>query len=72
VLDLRRPDNASLSFGWGIHHCLGAPLARLEAQVTFAQMRERFAPVEVLDLDPDRIAGIVRRPKTLPVRIKPV
>ena len=72
VLDLRRPDNASLSFGWGIHHCLGAPLARLEAQVTFAQLRERFAPIEVLDLDPDRIAGIVRRPKTLPVRIKPV
>jgi len=68
---LRRPDNAPVSFGWGIHHCLGAPLARLEAQVTFSQLRERFRPVEVLDLDPDRVAGIVRRPKSLPVRVTP-
>jgi cytochrome P450 len=72
VLDFRRADNASLSFGYGIHHCLGAALARLKAQVTFAQLRKRFAPIEVLDLDPERIIGVVRRPKVLPVRVRPV
>jgi cytochrome P450 len=47
-LNLDRPDNAPLSFGGGIHYCLGAPLARLEAQVAFPALRERFPALEIV------------------------
>jgi cytochrome P450 len=41
-LDLARADNAPLSFGGGIHYCLGAPLARMEAQIAFPALLRRF------------------------------
>jgi cytochrome P450 len=68
-LDISRPDNTPLTFGWGIHHCLGAPLARLELQMTFAGLRERFSSLEVLDTDPPRVVGFLRGVKELPVRV---
>jgi cytochrome P450 len=44
-LVLDRADNAPLSFGGGIHYCLGAPLARLEAQVALPALVRRFPSI---------------------------
>jgi cytochrome P450 len=41
-LDLRRADNRHLSFGGGIHLCLGAPLARIEGQEAIGRLVARF------------------------------
>jgi len=41
-LDLRRPDPRPLSFGHGLHYCLGAQLARLEAQIALDRLLVRY------------------------------
>ena len=41
-LDITRSDNRHLAFGWAAHFCFGAALARMEAQITFQSLLERF------------------------------
>ncbi|MEX2032638.1 MAG: cytochrome P450, partial [Dehalococcoidia bacterium] len=47
AFDLSRGDKGHLSFGRGIHYCLGAPLARLEAQLLFPRMLERWPSLRI-------------------------
>jgi cytochrome P450 len=46
-LDLQRPDNRHLAFGWGAHYCFGAPLARIEGQIAFETLLRRFKSLEL-------------------------
>ncbi|MCA1217243.1 cytochrome P450 family protein [Streptomyces sp. 8L] len=41
-LDIRRNAATHLAFGHGIHHCVGAPLARLEGEIVLARLLDRF------------------------------
>ena len=42
VLDIRRGAVGHLAFGHGVHHCLGAPLARMEMRIAFPALLRRF------------------------------
>ena len=44
--DIRRTPNRHIAFGHGIHFCLGAPLARLEAKITLTLLLERFHEIQ--------------------------
>jgi len=46
-VDIARQGPAHLSFGHGAHYCLGAPLARLEAQITFETVLRRLSDIEL-------------------------
>ncbi len=52
-LDVSRNPTDSVAFGDGIHFCLGAPLARVEAQIAFASLLKRFARLRLLDPNPE-------------------
>ena len=41
-LDVGRQPNPHLGLGWGLHHCLGASLARLGAEVALRRLFERY------------------------------
>lgn len=51
--DVCRTDNQHVSFGHGIHYCLGAPLARMEARVAFDELLAVAPNFEVLTADED-------------------
>jgi cytochrome P450 len=67
--DIHRSVGRHLSFGYGLHHCLGAALARLEGRVALDEVLNRFPDWEV---DTDRAVqaktSTVRGWESLPVR----
>ncbi|WP_306335399.1 cytochrome P450 [Streptomyces sp. KL118A] len=72
-LDVTRPGARHLAFGHGIHHCLGAPLARLEATIALRTLLSRVPELE-LAVPPDQLdwigSGIIRGVLRLPVRYR--
>ncbi len=72
ALDLRRPAVRLLSFGHGIHTCLGAALARMEAQVAFSELTRRFPRLQVVAGAPRHIPSITFRGlQALPIALRP-
>ncbi|MDY7088700.1 MAG: cytochrome P450 [Actinomycetota bacterium] len=67
---LDRAHNPHLAFGHGIHYCLGAPLARLEAQIAFTALTRRYPGLR-LAVDPSELVWrpglLLRGLFTLPV-----
>jgi len=54
-LDVTRPDNRHVAFGFGTHFCLGAWLARLELRVMFEELLQRVPEWELVDPDEPQI-----------------
>jgi cytochrome P450 len=70
TLDIARTDNTPLSFGWGIHHCLGASLARMEGEVVFNALLRRCRSIEPrFDAPEWRPTLTLRGLATLPVAV---
>ena len=68
-LDVGRDQRSHLSFGRGIHHCLGAPLARLEGRIVLEMLLERFPEIGLLTDRPRFHRTIVLRGlESLPLR----
>jgi cytochrome P450 len=65
-LDITRAPNPHLAFSHGIHHCLGAPLARLEAQIAIGTLVRRFPEVRLAG-EPRWRENIMRGLHELPV-----
>ncbi|WP_432164492.1 cytochrome P450 family protein [Streptomyces sp. bgisy031] len=67
--DIRRDARGHIAFGHGLHHCLGAPLARLEGQIALRALLDR-APALALDGPADDwLPGmLIRGVRSLPVR----
>ena len=68
-LDVGRAECPHLSLSRGIHYCLGAQLARLEARIVFETLLERFPKIELLDDQPRFRSGVVLHGlRSLPIR----
>ena len=71
TFDVRREDNPHIGFGFGVHFCIGASLARLEAQVAFPELLGRVKSIELTTEDLTYRDNLVLRGlKSLPVRLK--
>lgn len=70
-LDLGRADNPHVSFGGGIHYCVGAPLAKIELDVAFSQFARRVSEFELeTDQLPRTPSLVFRGIRELPVALQ--
>jgi cytochrome P450 len=71
--EITRTPNPHIAFGHGIHACLGAPLARVEARIALRDLLNRLGTIELASAEPwePRKALSVLGPSRLPIRFTP-
>jgi pimeloyl-[acyl-carrier protein] synthase len=69
-LDVARDARRHVAFGAGLHHCLGAMLARMEAEVTLTGLMRRFSSLELAGPTPRRDGFTLRGLSSLPVTVR--
>jgi cytochrome P450 len=68
-LDIGRADNRHIAFGWGIHFCIGAPLARVEGQIAIGTLVKQLPELALATDRPEfRQSLTLRGLSALPVR----
>jgi cytochrome P450 len=67
TLDVGRTENPHISFGAGVHFCIGAPLARVELQATFGALLDRTSSIELEGEPVRRPEFVIRGLAELPV-----
>ncbi len=67
--DVGRSPNNHLGFGFGIHHCLGAPLARMEGQVALATLVRRAPQLRLAGEIAYKSNVVLRGMESLPVEL---
>ena len=70
-LDVGRAENPHISFGAGMHFCIGAPLARVELQATFGALLDRTSSIELGGEPVRRPEFVIRGLAELPVVLRP-
>ncbi len=70
TLDVGRDPNPHVGFGMGLHFCLGAPLARLELEITFRRLLERWPALELAAPAPRRPTWVLRGLDRLDVHLE--
>ena len=71
TLDVGRTENPHISFGAGVHFCIGAPLARVELQATFGALLDRTSSLELGGEPVRRPEFVIRGLAELPVVLTP-
>jgi cytochrome P450 len=67
VFDIARQPNHHLGFGAGLHHCLGAPLARMELQISLPALLDRFPRLQLAGVPVRRPTFVLRGYASVPV-----
>ncbi len=67
---LDRDPNPHISFGGGVHYCLGAPLARMEIQIAYAALLRRFPNLDVVETPTYHPSYVIRGLQSLTLSLK--
>jgi cytochrome P450 len=74
AFDIHRPENPHIAFGYGVHYCLGASLARMEGQIAIGTLLRRLPHLR-LAIDPGQLVWrpgvVIRGVQHLPISFRP-